>query len=612
MESNRAAEFNGGDDEEEALRQAIAMSLGDEGSGPAKDNKDTKDTKDSPSSPGPSKGTSLPTTSMSALGIDRRKMEEERLARLKKRKAGTNFDAQGQQEGLPPARRPKIMDEKPACQPTLSQPALPTPPSGLNPNSSRDRGGFGMPKGSATVRLPYPKGTVLRTWVRGMPRQDDIKIEEVLQKDDLELAVLSSFQWDEEWLMAKLNMATTRVLLVAYAPDDATKNAMRGNVPQGLIKFCFPPMEYGASCMHSKLQLLKFPRYIRIVVPTGNLVPYDWGETGVMENMAFLIDLPRIEDPTKRATNTLTPFGTELQFFLKAQGVDDKMVASLQNYDFSETSRYGFLHTIGGSHSNIDVWKRTGYCGLGRTVKALGLGSDGNIDMDYICSSIGAVNSDLLTALYNACKGDSGMKEYSARTGKQRKSKDVSSATKRDFEGHIRVYFPSRDTVRQSLGGTNSAGTISFQPRWWESKSFPSEILRDCKNVRPGMLLHSKIIFVRRPVSDTDSSASAWAYVGSHNLSESAWGRLVKDRTTGQPKLNARNWECGVLIPASTSRPPSMKDPHAYGAPADGTTEGPQMLELFRGVVPIPIQLPGAPYCDGDNFQLRPWFYQGN
>lgn len=47
-------------------------------------------------------------------------------------------------------------------------------------------------------------------------------------------------------------------------------------------------MEHGASCMHSKLQLLKFPTHIRIVIPTGNLVPYDWGETGVMENVSVL------------------------------------------------------------------------------------------------------------------------------------------------------------------------------------------------------------------------------------------------------------------------------------------------------------------------------------
>lgn len=66
------------------------------------------------------------------------------------------------------------------------------------------------------------------------------------------------------------------------------KADMLGNVPQERIRFCFPPMEHGAGSMHSKLQLLKFPNYIRVAVPTGNLVPYDWGETGVMENVSVL------------------------------------------------------------------------------------------------------------------------------------------------------------------------------------------------------------------------------------------------------------------------------------------------------------------------------------
>lgn len=59
--------------------------------------------------------------------------------------------------------------------------------------------------------------------------------------------------------------------------------------------------------MHSKLQVLKFPDYIRIVVPTGNLVPYDWGETGVMENVCLnhgdslpvlrYTEMPKCDDP---------------------------------------------------------------------------------------------------------------------------------------------------------------------------------------------------------------------------------------------------------------------------------------------------------------------------
>ena len=131
--------------------------------------------------------------------------------------------------------------------------------------------------------------------------------------------------------------------------------------------------------MHSKLQLLKYPSYMRIAIPTGNLVPYvcspsfrlthtpsksrltitqptcrrdsadkmqDWGETGVMENSVFIIDLPRIEDKDKREQNQLTAFGEDLCYFLQAQGLDDTLTMTLRNYDFTETSRYAFVHSM--------------------------------------------------------------------------------------------------------------------------------------------------------------------------------------------------------------------------------------------------------------------------
>jgi hypothetical protein len=50
----------------------------------------------------------------------------------------------------------------------------------------------------------------------------------------------------------------------------------------------------GPGNMHSKLQILKYANYLRIVVPTGNFVPYDWGETGVMENVSDTTVRPRI------------------------------------------------------------------------------------------------------------------------------------------------------------------------------------------------------------------------------------------------------------------------------------------------------------------------------
>ena len=114
-----------------------------------------------------------PTSSLSFLDIDRKKMEQERLAR--KRKASIS----------PPPPR-KIAKSSPSPSIHTSKPQLSSSKS-LGPSI-------------------FPRGTVKKTWAFGYPRTgDDIKLEEVLQKQDLNLAVLSSFQWDVEWLLAKLN-----------------------------------------------------------------------------------------------------------------------------------------------------------------------------------------------------------------------------------------------------------------------------------------------------------------------------------------------------------------------------------------------------------------------
>lgn len=237
MASNRASELNGGDDEDDALRRAIAMSLGE--SSPGNDGADLsssaalgrdEDGDDEVAlrraiamslcemppdgdDAGPSEEAETAPSSrqdpaanaMVALGLDRKKMEEERLARLRKRKSEP--DAYG-----PASRRPRLMTSPDGQSSGVVRARPQQQAPNLNSNPHAD------PKASAA--LSYPKGVVLRTWARGIPRDGDIKIEEVIQRNDLELALLSSFQWDEEWLMSKLDMRKTKVLLVAYAAND--------------------------------------------------------------------------------------------------------------------------------------------------------------------------------------------------------------------------------------------------------------------------------------------------------------------------------------------------------------------------------------------------------
>ena len=411
-------------------------------------------------------------SSLSFLGLDRKAMEAERLAR--KRRASIS----------PPPPRKKVKE---------------TAVSATQPPAPRD---FHTLHPPARPEPLYLNGIVKKTWALGHERKDDIKIEEVLQRNQLNLAVLSSFQWDVGWLLSKLNTRTTQLYFVMQAKDESTKRQYRqgtANMPN--LRLCFPSMEGQVNCMHSKLMLLSYPSHLRIVVPTANLVPYDWGETGVMENMLFLIDLPRLPDSYQTPTVELPAFGKELIYFLQAMGLEETVVQSVHKFDFSKTKDIAFVHTIGGAHTDV-VWRRTGYCGLGRAIQQLGLVKEGALNLDFVTSSVGSLNMDFLMSLYLAAQGDDGLTEYDWRNSKKwkakasgtdKKARDSQDQVENDVKKGFRIYFPTRDTVVNSTGGAQNGGTICFQPKWYDSPTFPRQLLRDCKSQRKGLLMHNKV-----------------------------------------------------------------------------------------------------------------------
>jgi hypothetical protein len=321
MADPRAIEINGDEEEDEALRIAIALSLGqdpaavksvgqdghgvidltqedeeddDDGGNPSGVRRDSPAAVHEPAAPAQQP---VSTSVFTSLGLDRKKMEEERLARLGKRKASQLEDDHPPVRSLQRPRMAGVSSLPSAAASTEKEKSL----EPKVPTASAST--------SAPPRIPFPHGVVKKTWAFGQPRQgDDIKIEEVLQKHQLQLAVLSSFQWDEEWMLSKIDLARTKLILVAFAVDEAQvrcfsdlfrrsvrkrgvltsgkKEVMRNNVPKDRIRFCFPPMQH-MGAMHSKLMLLKFDTYMRIVVPTANFMSYDWGETGTMENVGL-------------------------------------------------------------------------------------------------------------------------------------------------------------------------------------------------------------------------------------------------------------------------------------------------------------------------------------
>ena len=260
-------------DDDQDLKRAIALSLQDSNSGEKGITAHEAISLDSDSDTGTKhSGIVFPTEArnefrdsrvgLGMLGIDRKRMEQERLDR--KRKASSISP--------PPIRKAMTKDLPPALSRSVETASIETQAAMTYRATSISNG-----KGAV-----FLTGTVKKTWAFGHERKsDDIKLEEVLQKDDLELAVLSSFQWHMDWLLAKINTRDTNITLVMQANDQATQQQYRRETAaMSKLRLCFPSMEGQINCMHSKLMLLSHPNHLRVAVPTANLVSYDWGETG--------------------------------------------------------------------------------------------------------------------------------------------------------------------------------------------------------------------------------------------------------------------------------------------------------------------------------------------
>lgn len=464
-------------------------------------------------------------------GLDRRAMEAERLARLAAKRA-SNTEPEAITMQATTAKR----------QRSISPPPTSRPAKKIKEQSD------------ASPSFQYPRGTVKKTWAFGHARStNDIKIEEVLEKSTLRTALLSAFQWDTNWIMAKLNLQQTKVIMVMQADSDVVKQQYRQETAYlgKILRLVFPSMEGNINCMHSKLMLLFHPHKLRVVVPSANLTSYDWGEQGIMENSVFLIDLPRLEDTPNNDASSLPQFGRELLYFLRQKGCGDDILKGVLNFDFSNTQDLAFVHSVGGTHYGEDM-ERTGYVGLSTAIRELhpssqfSICSQSNLQIDYSASSIGALNDDFLTIMHNAARGEdaTAVPTSISRTA-PKPFQDATSTT--NIRDNFRVYFPTHSTVATSTGGVLSGGTICLQSKWWNGPSFPRQCFRDYRSKRSGMLSHNKILYARG-VNERGEQV-AWRYVGSANLSESAWGKLTWDRKNKEWKIGCRNWECGIILP---------------------------------------------------------------
>jgi hypothetical protein len=123
--------------------------------------------------------------------------------------------------------------------------------------------------------------------------------------------------------------------------------------------------------------------------------------------------------------------------------------------------------------------------------------------------------------------------------------------------------------------------------------TFPKQCMREYKSTRKGVLSHNKMLLARG--RRTDKTPFAWAYIGSANLTESAWGTQKVLKSGKEGALTIRNWECGVVVPVPGKKLKEL-------VLKDG--EIPPM-SVFEGTLEVPFQYPGEKY-EGK----EPWFFK--
>ncbi|CAI2162747.1 12540_t:CDS:10 [Funneliformis geosporum] len=389
--------------------------------------------------------------------------------------------------------------------------------------------------GSIEFLPRYLEGVTKLTYLPGYKSDNYVKFDDLVQKPILKQAFLSSMIVDFAWLSSKLPNNRQIVLAKDWRIEDNETQGLNGVPNTKYLIVHAPKSESGFGCFHAKLMLLFFDNWMRVVISSGNLVPQDWE---LCENVVFIQDF--LARDKSKEYNGLQGFARDINDFLVAMGLKTHIVNLLPEYDYSK-SKATLVPSIPGIHKGMENIKRFGHGRISKAVKEF-CGSREDVQLEFQSSSIGSLNKQYLVEFYLSARG---LDPVSAQSRPRPKKGEA------DHLPPIIVVYPSHE-AKFAI-----ASTICLSEKAYIKNTFPKEILRNCISKRDGMLMHSKFALAQfrekpneMPLNvESQENAGGWYYCGSHNFSESAWGKITTSRESKELQIRIYNWELGVFFP---------------------------------------------------------------
>ncbi|KAK7955638.1 phospholipase D/nuclease [Apiospora aurea] len=220
-------------------------------------------------------------------------------------------------------------------------------------------------------------------------------------------------------------------------------------------------------------------------------------------------------------------------------------------YDYASVKVYLVTSHPGTSSGPLKA-EQHGLLRLRKIVRHLGLNlgreksdddDDEQVRLEICTASVGNISTRWLSTFYKCALG-----RQDIRVPEEEENNEAVP--------DIKLFYPSVDDVRSaSEDSQDAASNIGCHLRPWNTA--PQAVKRIFHHYHSrdiGRLFHQKLIIAYNP--DQPHATPHYIYVGSANLSQSAWGSVTEDKTkkgneaTCHTKLaGVSNFECGVVIP---------------------------------------------------------------
>ncbi|EOA23023.1 hypothetical protein CARUB_v10003786mg [Capsella rubella] len=436
--------------------------------------------------------------------------------------------------------------------------------------------------------------------VNGLPdwaNTSCVSINDVIE-GDVVAAILSNYMVDIDWLMSACpKLANIPQVMVIHGEGDGRQEYIQRKKPANwsLHK---PRLPISFGTHHSKAIFLVYPRGVRVVVHTANLIHVDWNNKS---QGLWMQDFPW-KDDDKDSPKGCGFEGDLIDYLnvlkwpeftasLPGRGNMKINAAFFKKFDYSNAT-VRLIASVPGYHTGLNL-NKWGHMKLRTILQEYIFDREfRRSPLVYQFSSLGSLDEKWLAEFRDSLS--SGLTEDKTPLG----------------PGDPLIIWPTVEDVRCSLEGY-AAGNAIPSPLKNVEKPFLIKYWAKWKanhSARCRAMPHIKT-FTR--YSD---QKLAWFLLTSSNLSKAAWGALQKNNS----QLMIRSYELGVLFLPSPTKAQGCKFPCTENNTSvvkakqetkdevekrsklvtmswQGDRDSPEIISL-----PIPYQLPPTPYSPED------------